>query len=273
MMQATTPVDFALLDALARFRLLTVTQAERLGIARRWHLGDRLRSLETARLVGVIRRGKMLGPHIYTLTPKGAATLEAWAAETGESRTIGVRRSPFKLGPHLTQRLCIVDVHIALRAWAAETGARVDWVRTEYDPNPNGLEPATAVSFNGVRYVADALASVTLPDGEPWLFALEVETGGSSYSLENFRAHLTERLAVFQAEVLEDALGWPVSNRAARLLFVFQTAEMLERAQKMVGRRREEVWQQVFFNSLPTVADGFASGWWLADGSTGSLFR
>jgi hypothetical protein len=272
-MLAATPVDYAILNALARYRLLSVSQAERIGIARRWHLGDRLRSLETAGLVSVIRRGRMLGPNVYSLTPKGASTLEAWAAEDGETRTIGVRRSPFRLGPHLVQRLAIVDVHIALREWAEASGGSVDEVRMEYDPNPNSLEPATSIMLRGARYTPDGLLAVTDSAGEAWLFVLEVETGGPSNSLDNFRAHLPERLDVFERDVLEDAVGWPETCRAARLLFVFQTPDMLLRAIRLIGRSDREVWKRVFFNSLPSVVAGFANGWVQVDGSQGSPFR
>ncbi|PIO96167.1 replication-relaxation family protein [Pleomorphomonas carboxyditropha] len=271
-MLACTPVDFELLDALARFRLLSIEQAERLGIARRWHIGERLKHLETAKLVAVIRRGRMQGPNVHTLTPKGAATLEAWAAETGEPRTVGVRRTPLRLGPHLTQRLAIVDVHISFRAWAASAGASVASVSAEFDPNPKGLEPATAVTFDGMRYTPDLIASFSDASGERWLFSVEVETGGMANSLENFRQLLPERLEIFQKEILENALGWPNDCRAARLLFVFSTVAMLEQAKRLVQNASGEVWQLVFFNSLPSVLENFASGWWQIANPSASPF-
>lgn len=270
-MLACTPVDFALLDALARYRLLSIELAERLGIARRWHIGTRLGSLETAGLVHVIRRGKMLGPHVYMLTPKGAKTLEAWAEEDGEARTVPMPRSPMRLGPHLVQRLAIAEAHVSLRTWAAATGAAVEWVRVEFDPSPSGLEPATRVTANGRAYTADALAHVTATDGRAWLLAVEMETGGMSASLDNFRKRLPARLEAFENEVLEDGLQW--MERAARLLFVFPSVEMMDRAKRLVADPARPVWRKVFFNSLPSLASSFSAGWWQADGSSGDLFR
>lgn len=271
-MLATTPVDFALLNALARYRLLTVWQAERLGIARHWHIRDRLRALSTARLVDVLERGRMNGPNIYSLTPKGAATLEAWAAEDGTPRTVGVRRTPYRLSG-IGQRLCIVDVHIGLRQWAERAGATLEVVRVEFDPNPVGLEPATNVVSGGERYTPDAIFEITDQTGERWLFALEVETGGVSQSLDNFRARLSGRLDAFAKEIFETGWNWPRDNRAARLLFVFQTPEMQRRAVQMVGKPDRQVWKRVFFNSLPAAADDFAAGWSQLDGSAGSPMR
>lgn len=272
-MLAVTVADVALLEALTRFRLLTISQAERLGIARRWHIGERFNRLEKAGLVGAIRRGRMRGPNVYTLTRKGASALEGWAAEVGEPRRVAAPSRPYRDGPHLTQRLCIVDLHLALLAWAAAAGAVVQWVRVEFDGNPVALQAPTAVAGAEGTYTPDMLAAVETPDGETWLFAVEVETGGPGHRLDNFRAHLAERVGFLSGDHIEDGVGWPEEGRAVRLLFVFETREMLHAAGRMVGSPTGEEWQRVFFNSLEEASKDFSSGWWQVDGNQHSPFK
>ena len=161
---------------------------------------------------------------------------------------------------------------MSFRAWASIAGASVASVSAEFDPNPKGLEPATAVTFDGLRYTPDLIASFSDASGERWLFSVEVETGGMANSLENFRQLLPERLEIFRKEVLENAIGWPVDCRASRLLFVFSTVPMLEQAKRLVQNASGEVWQLVFFNSLPSVLENFASGWWQVGNPSASPF-
>ena len=265
----------ALLEALARYRFLTIPLAVRLGVGDRSRVRESLAELETRRLVNVARREKSLGkPYVFTLSARGAALLEEWAAEGGETRTVPVRKSPVRVGAGLDQKLCTVSALMALDAWAAREGASVGRVVAEYDPHPQGLlQAATAVEFEGVKYTADALAQIRAPDGEEWLFALEVETGGIEGRIDNFRAHLPARLEVFSSDVLDNALGWPETNRAARCLFIFDTADLLAAAQRLVAGSKGDVWRKVLLNTLPNVERDFAAGWWRADGTAGSLFR
>ena len=266
-------VDVDLLTGLNRFRLLTADQCVRLGMANPKHVRERLRRLLKAGLIHVTERGGLAGPHVYCLAPKGATT----AAEWSEGRlALTPRKAPFGDTEHLNQRVAIVDVHMGLRAWAESVGAVVPWVRVEFDPNPSGLAPVTTVTHASLRYDADAVAHVTTADCENWLLAVEMETGGRTGSLSNFKARLDDRLTAFEQHVLEHALDWPKNSpthRAARLLFVFKSPLMLEEAKKVARRKGGSVWRRVFFNSLPTVVDGFASGWWQVGETTGSPFR
>lgn len=265
----------AILEALALYRFLTTPLAVRLGLGDRWRVGEALKDLERAKYVNVAKQSKQFGlPYVYTLAPKGASQLEAWSAETGEERTVTVRKSPVRLGEHLNQRLCTVAVLISLRAWAGRSGATVRWTRAEYDPNPNGtLEPATTVVSDGVKYTPDAIASIEMASGEPFLFAVEMETGGKDDRIDNFRNHIEERTDVFSYDILDNALEWPQENRAARCLFVFETQNLLGKAQKLVGGQTGRVWRKMLFNSLENVERNFAAGWWMTDRTTGGPFR
>ena len=268
MMQPLTPKDAALLDALATYRILSIKQCVRLGLGERGHIGDRLRFLagKGVGLVKILERARMTGPNLHWLTARGAKVVEELAEDAGEPRKVGVRRIEYRLGPHLRQRELTVDCHIALRQWAARNGARVDWVRAEYDPTETKLTKATALEWQGVAYEADALASLTPADGESWLLALEVETGGEAESLENFSKRLSARLDAIERHVPELALGWPDNRRQARLLFVFKSAAMLERAKRLTVRPEAAVWRRIHLKAVQDVVEDFGSPWWQVGG-------
>lgn len=272
---ALTDRHAALLEALERYRLLTIPLAVRLGLGDRFAVGRCFSELETRHLVHVARPPKRFGGrYVYSLAPQGAAVLEAWAAEAGQPRKVPMRRAPVRIGPHLDQRLATVSALLSLEEWADRAGATVGWMRAEHAPHPEGhLEPATAVSFEGITYIADALAEVRTSDGIPWLFALELETGGISGRIDNFRSHLPHRVEVFANDVLDNGIGWPEDNRAARCLFIFDTPELMAAAQKLVAGGKERVWRKMLFNTLANIERDFSARWWFADGTTGSLFR
>jgi hypothetical protein len=265
-----TPVDEALLAALGRYRFLSIEQAERLGIGRRWNLGDRLRALTRAGFVDMLPSSPFTGPRVHWLTRRGSQ----------EARTAGILPPDFpdmpargyRGGAHVRQRVAIVDCHMALRAWAEAQGHAVDWFKAEFERNAGSLEPATRVSWEGVNYTPDGLGRVTAATGKSWLFSLEMETGGQAHSLDNFRGHLGERLAVVENFVMEQALDWPDEHGAARLLFVFADADMLERAKKNLPRPQADIWASVYFTALPRLVEDFAGEWWQVGGRIASPF-
>ena len=124
-----TEVDCKLLAALATYRLLTIPQALRLGIAGRDHLGDRLRTMHRLGLVGMAEQGRRFGARVHWLTKRGGEA----SAELGLVTTPPSAPRGYLAGPHLRQRLAIVDCHLALRAWAGTSGARLDAFRVEFE--------------------------------------------------------------------------------------------------------------------------------------------
>lgn len=257
-MKRLTPAEAQLLESLARFRLLTAQQAERLGIANITHARERLRSLRTAGLVHVTERGRLAGPNVYVLSNRGAKALEEW---TEGHVTARGRKQAMQDTEHLVQRVLIVDTHISLRLWAEEIGATVNWVQVEFDPNPEATAanpvPVTSANHAGVRYDPDMIASVTTEDGRTWLFAVEVETGGRGSRLGNFKGLLEPRLLALKGNVLEHSLSWPNdgSHQRGRMLFVFKDADMAQRAIGMLERFEHEQLaphlRRVFVGSLP----------------------
>lgn len=268
-----TPVDYALLEALGLYRLLTIPQGVRLGLANEKHVAERLRSLRTAGLVLVTERGKLAGPHVFCLSKKGATALEEW--------TEGEIKAPFRAQPfgdteHLNQRVLIADWHIALRSWASRLGIAVNWVRVEFDANPGELQALTVTTHNGQRFDPDAVASITDTGGTNWLLVLEAETGGRAGSLTNYFARLESRLAAIEGHLLEKALNWPqgdIKHRAARLLFVFKNPAMLEKARMQAGKIPSSAWRRVFMASAPLDAEIFDTKWSKVDGTQGGPLR
>ncbi len=263
-----SPVDYSLLEALERFRLLTIGQGVRLGLANYRHVAERFRLLTSARLVHMTARGRLAGPHVFCLSQKGAETLAVWRED---GLVPSYRKAAYEDTTHLTQRVLTVDLHITLRAWASLVGATVEWVRASFDGNPLGMFPATALEHQGRKAEPDLIAALASIDGRHWLVAFEVETGGRSHRLTNFNAHLEERIAGLKARVLEYGCDWPQasSHKSARLVFVFETPEMLARAMGRVQRTAEPEWKRVLFGVLPTSPEAFNRGWLTADGAEG----
>lgn len=272
--------DGRLLDALARYRLLTIPQAMRLGVGKdRTHLGERLRVMKRHGLVGIAEQARLLGPRVHWLREKGVVVAAELAAERGETLTLSAPKRGFVAGWHLRQRLAIVDCHIALRAWADATGGAVEWFRVEFEANPSGMlakplrYPWKRPEGTIVDYYPDAAGVVRLADGNRFLFALEMETGGESKGLDNFTAQLPDRLAASEAGAVENGVQWPNSERRARLLFVFPDADMLKRARGILAKHTSDALPFVFLNSLPSLLGSFADGWVKASGEKGTPFR
>ena len=204
-MELLTPVDEALLDALATYGLLTVAQGVRLGLANDKHVRERLNRFKKLGLARRLKTAKRMFPYVYWLTPKGAGVLQELAAESGQPCKVTARDVDYRPSEHLLQRIGIVDCHIALGLWAEDVGAVVDEVRQKFHPHTK-LGKALRLEAVGRVYEPDALAMFRTPDGAAWLVAFEVETGGGSERLDNFTKHLAARLDVLEAATMERAL-------------------------------------------------------------------
>lgn len=259
-----TPVDAKLVQALDCYQLLTIEQAVRLGIANRKHVGERLSRLVNAKCVGLLPN-KMGRAGVYWLTERGANDYAEIFPEGAEKRA---RKKPYTGGAHARQRIEIVDCHIALRQWAERSGWRVEKVLVEFERNTGKglLAPVTELRWDGGEYQPDGLCWVTDPTGEPFLFALEVETGGEAMSLDNFRRKLEMRLGVLEDFGIEQGVNWPETNRAARMLFVFSDALMVSKAKRIVKQPDAPEWEKVGFKALPEVIEDFGSAWWQVRG-------
>lgn len=275
-----TETDGRLIDALARYRLLTIVQAMRLGAGKdRSHLGERLRILSDHKLVKLLYQSFREGPRIHWLTEKGAELARDFAADRGEVLNVTAPKNGFVAGWHLRQRLAIVDCHISLRQWAEATGATVERFNVEFEANPAGQLgkalrfPWAALGGGESEYQPDGVGIVRMENSERYLFALEMETLGESQRMDNFSRQLTARLAAMGARALEKGMEWPKAERRARLLFVFPDAAVLARALAVCARHESSAFRGVYFNTLANVQGSFGACWVNADASPGEPFR
>lgn len=261
--------DEQVLAALGQYRLLTMQQIERLGIANRKHAGERLKRLAEAGYVDSVR-GSPMAPGVFWLTLKAAKHFaDVFAPEWTQSASA----KGFSGSAHLGQRVAIVDVCISLRTWAERTGCQVKTLRTDFDGGSADLKRATSLSWNGITYTADALGELIDANGLPWVFALEVETGGHGERLDNFQAKLQHRLDVIRNRHIDRAMNRPPGSRAARMLFVFKSAAMLDHALKSLPEPSARVWEAIYFKALPDVVADFGESWVQSTGAVRSPWR
>ncbi len=263
-----TPADREILIALGAYRLLTISQIVRLGISGRKNAGVCL-----ARLVrlGYVDRSRASAQTsgVHWLTPKAA---KHYGEFFGPEWVRSASAKGFAYGLQMPQRLAIVDVCISLRMWAGRAGCKVVSLRTDFEKGDDKLQRATRLEWPGCKpYTPDALGEILDANGEPWAFAIEVETGGYDGRIDNFAAKLEDRLEVMRSQMIDRAQDRPRDGRtAARMLFIFGNAEMLQEALKLVAKREPTArhWRTVFFKTLPEIVENFG-GEWLQ--STGEL--
>lgn len=262
-------VDEQILQALGCYRLLTRTQMERLDISGQKNLGERLKRMESANYVGSVR-GSAQSPSIYWLTDKAG---KHFGGVFGADWARAASSKGFGDGQHMRQRVATVDVCIALRMWAARSRCEVVSLRTDFETKAGEFQRATTLEWQGIKYTPDALGEIIDAKSEPWAFGIEVETGGFSERLDNFTANLAHRLEVMRERVMDYGLNRPRDGRAAaRMLFVFGSQEMLERAMTTLPDRSARVWRAVFFASLPEVVGDFGGNWLQATGERRTPF-
>ncbi len=274
------PTDLGLLDALGRYRLLTIPQAVRLGIATAGHVGERLCLLERHGLIGMLNQSRAFGPRVHWLKKAGAEEATAIAAERGEALTIKAPKKGYVKGPQLWQRIAIVDCHVALRMWLEATRGSVERFHFEFEANPLGRREK-ALKFEWqhpdgtpAEYPPDGAGIITLADRSRWLFALEVETGGEALRGDNFSRMLDDRLAAFDDAALERGWNWPKGGAAprARLLFVFPDDKMADAARKRLAKSTSPSVARTYIKTVPQILQSFAGGWMNVRGEIASPF-
>lgn len=268
---ALTAVDEQILLALGQYRLLTIAQIERLGISGRKHIGERLGLLVRANYIARAR-SSAINPGVHWLTPKAATH---FGPVFGEEWARAASSKGFTDNLHMPQRLATIDVCLAIRDWVGRAGWKLGGLRTDFDARGGNLKRATTLEWGGLSYVPDALGEVIDPAGVPWAFAVEVETGGLSERLDNFKALLPARMEVMNKRVIDYAMGRQGGGKlaAARMLFVFGSAAMLERAINTLPDREARTWRAVFFKALPDVVEDFGGAWLQATGERRNPFE
>jgi hypothetical protein len=265
-----TPAQKRALDALATYQLLNADQLRRLGVARDIRdVRHALHGLEGCRWIDRTEAALVSGvtrlPALYWITAKGAERAAALGIPArGSDRELGTKTE-------IEHRMGIVEVHMALRTWAAGAGVAVDWVTVDFEAGSPGRHKATTFSVpTGGLFIPDMLAQVTPADREPRLVVVEVERGGAAESLSKFsRVKLPWLLHVSRSEVVENTFG---VDRAARFLVVFQNTGMKRRAlDKWMSPELDE-WERFFVKGLDELAGDFNTGWAQPSGTAVNLF-
>jgi len=72
---------------------------------------------------------------------------------------------------------------------------------------------------------------------------------------------------VMRERVIDKAMQRPSRSAAARVLFVFSSAEMMARAMATLPDPANRVWNVAFFKALPDVQEDFGGEWLQATGA------
>lgn len=267
-----SPLQLRLMQALHTYRLLTYDMMRRVGVARDLAgIAAAARYLHKHGLIGrhegvLVSRVTAL-PLIYWLTPRGATALH----NLDGTEAIGSKRTFGDLHEVL-HRLGIVEIHIALRAWAGRSGVEVVRYITDFEPGTSaGPHKATKIDVPGFTFVPDALAWLRLPDEqEPRLLVVELERGGERGDLTRFfsasKGKLSFLRTVSAGHYIENALGEPSRPLASpRFLVVFKDDALRGKALDKWNTERFEPehqdWAWFFVKSLSEVAGNFGDDW------------
>ena len=273
-----TGTELAILEALATYRFLTADQMMRLGVTKaKRHLYVTLRTLKQRKPALLIEldfgvlptKGRL--SRIYTLTKDGAELV----AEAHRSDTVVAVSATVRAFPNdYFHRIRSIDFHIALLAWAARTGAHVDFFKSYYDPwqEVGGKRaPKTRIRLRRGHVDPDALFTFTPRDGDPRLCAFEMCRGRRTSYVEK---KLDTYLQALDEEAIEKACNYA---HGVRVLLVFdnQDTTSLELVGKRVMEqpRFTEFMPAFFTKTIDEVEHDFVNGWRHLDGEVVPLFE
>lgn len=263
-----SPLQVRALEALATYRFLDRKQLQRVGVAKDPNdLRVGLSVLVNKGLIGRTEKPPTLPgigrlPHLYWLYQAGADVL---ADLNDEEQLVSARTRTYAARNEIPHLCAVVDAHIALREWAAASGATMDWFKGDYEPSAARGQKATSLPYGadpaGGRaavYTPDAVAQVTLADGIPRLLVFEVYRGGWRYTLSHFRGELAKLRRVCETEAVEEHHR---NEGQARFLVLFHDAEMRDKALARWRDAEAEAFSSFFVKSWDELAGDFAGGW------------
>jgi hypothetical protein len=264
------------MEALARYRFLTITQLVRLGAGEEKGVRTRLQDLLTAKLID--RQESRLGPsagrlpNVHWLTTKGARFLSEATGETV------VAPLPRALTPmHLWHRMLTIDTLIACDAWAERSGQERP-VITSYMQR-QGRNAQSEIGLMGKTAIADAIVRAVDGDGNGRVYVLEIYC--SHYSDGRSIKPVTQLepyVLTGMGNVLDEALGIPANGKAARVLVVCDSTELRDRLLRQLPDREgmppldHRAWARFHFKSADELSD-FGDGWHTVGGQHVSLPR
>ena len=267
--------NLQIMEHLHTFRFLTAPQLFRLGVASHLNSVRRaLRRFDTNRKLvdfdefGALPRiGKL--PRIYYLTHRGAKCLaEAWRVDQKE---INYPRGVKLFSRDYFHRVATIDFHVELRLFSEKHDIAVEFFHTYFDTkgaNRNTkpgdrLERLTKIPMKDGVFIPDGVFAVRTPDGERYLFSLEIYNGRDT---KRVHQQLEKHLLCLREGSITELYGFQKANR---VLCVFESEPALRAIEKRLAG--DEVFsaakRQFSLTTLPRIRENFAAGWvFLAEG-------
>lgn len=262
--------NLRVLEHLATYRFLTVPQLQRLGIAEHRESVYRvLRRFKTTRRKLVEKKdfgfspGRGNLPSVFYLSRQGAAFL----ADVHRADPSGIK---YPKGVHVFERdyfhrMATIDFHIALRQWANQKGAIIDFFDTYFDKTGSNrgrrsgdkLRARTRVDLSDRFFIPDAIYLYTTADGRKHLAVVEIHNGMDT---GRFMRQMEPHIQALREGAVTDKYGLDFANRSQ---WIFEHQAAMHAALKRI--RRRHAWHQyrpfVDFNTIENVRADFEGGW------------
>jgi Replication-relaxation len=264
-LERLTATELAILSELEVYRFLTPAQLLSLGVTRdKRHLYMTLSrlALRTPKIVVKLDFGALPGrgrlPVLYALAPHGAELLAD-----------ATRRDPEEI--HCPERIRLfhndyfhrvhcVDLHIAVRQWAARTGATIEFFDTYFDygtAQDGRAHARTRIPLPQGALIPDAMFSFTTKGSPARLCALEMYNGMETGRVER---QLAAYITALDNDAINTAYGYP---HAVRVLCVFEHARGLELVRRRLSGTQEfrESDPHFFCKTLADARTDLHRGW------------
>lgn len=264
-----------ILEALARYRFLTIPQLVTLGAGEEKGVRTRLQDLLTAKLID--RQEFRLGPsagrlhNVHWLTAKGARFL----ADANDEVPVEAPRAREIKPAHAWHRRLTVDAMIAADRWAKATGQELPRVRSYMEWR--GPSSVTGIALPGKNAIADMILDTTDTAGNRRMYVLEVYCSNYSEGQSTFsRKQLEPYVFGGTTDALDDALGIAKTEKAARVLVVCDSIQLRDRLLRRLPERpgmpprAHQVWNRFHFKTADELRD-FGTEWHRVDGTAANL--
>ena len=270
--------NIRVLELLSVYRFLTVAQLHRLGVAgSEGSIYNILRRFERSRKAFIekvhVGQGQFIPgvgrlPMVLCLSRHGAEWLanhHGWYLDQ-----MSFPLEPKNFGQDYFHRIGTVDIHIALREWAAKVGARVQFVEAYFEKIPvpgrkrgsNWAQGKTRVDLSHLdlerrHFEPDLIAHLTKPGGKEQLLAIELHNG---QDVERFYNQMMIHAYSIMHGLIEEKYEL---NLPCETAWVFEHSSTMQSALKRL--RSEAMFANlrgyVHFHTLVGVKRDYGRGW------------
>lgn len=274
-MERITSPELKVLEALARYRYLTVNQLARLGIRKSpAKVGEKL--IRPLRKKGLIE-SKHYKPDFRSRAPsihflKRNAVIALAEIHEVDPDSFVYPKYGLRSDYEYHHRVGLVDFHISLRMWAEREGHKVRLFEYDFDLERGkvGYEKKTGVTLGKRRIIPDINFLLDMSDGESRLFTVELHNLSKRARVVD---QLLDHVAICKAGLLSKKYGHDHGNR---VLSVYTDPRMLESVRDVLRESPEFMplgEAGVFlFNSLEVLSEEFSNGWSTIDEGPSPLF-